>query len=270
MLQLLWSDFESIVSSTQEQFLSCSSPCSVKAVRAELIPLARSGQFLNEREQVQRTREPVSKMCGGVWEGRSNPLCPGGWDRNHLWSNWDSIQSFLIFWCSSDSSRHTATWLEHWCSCVLGSVPVSEMLDEPRNLTWMGWQLFGFPTQDLPYRCVIAMRSPGQDCLSLYVYAVPATGTPMSLRACTVAQKNKHSGMSTYDFRFLSFNSSCYQAQLYLSGLPSSPDNSTQHEIVVCRLLLMPSVSSTRVWQTLHYRQEYWLVHRPEKSFTTC
>lgn len=158
-LQLLWSDFISIVSSSQEQSPLCSSPSSVKPVHAELVPLVGSGQSLNQREQVKRTKEPVSKLCGGVWEGKEQSSLP-----------WRLGQKLPVEWLGLNSVvRAVLTFLWVFLTCGrmvrapmfrcfrLSPWRLAEMPDEPRNLTRLGWQLFCFPTQYLPYLCVIAV-----------------------------------------------------------------------------------------------------------------
>lgn len=179
-LQLLWSDFLCIVSSTQEQFMLCSSPFLISPVHAELVPPARSGQSLNQREQVQRILWASCVVeCG---RERNNPLCPGGWDRNCLRRDSSFSQSFLLFWCFSESSWHTAAG-QSTDAQVLKTQSLAQ-LEAKWNAGW-GKK---FNTRGMKPHSVCAIvchscGSPGQGCLFPYVYAVPSAGTAMSLRA---------------------------------------------------------------------------------------
>lgn len=105
-LQLLWSDFISIVSSTQEQFMLCSSPFLISTVQAEFVPPAWSGQSLNRREQVQRILWASCVVeCG---REKNNPFCPSGWDRNCLWRD----SSFSHSCCSGVPLSLPDMWLQ--------------------------------------------------------------------------------------------------------------------------------------------------------------
>lgn len=157
----------------------CSSPFLITPVHAELVPPARSGQSLTKGSKYKESCEQaVWWSVGG--RGIIPPTLVAGTEIS-CGEACHSV-SFLLFWCSSESSWHMAAG-QGTDAQVLKTQSLPQL-----GAKWnAGWDKKS-NTRGVkpPSICAIVCHScgsPGQECLFLCVYAVPSAGTAMSLRA---------------------------------------------------------------------------------------